>query len=75
MFFKIGVHKVAGLKVCNFIKERLQRSCFRVNDAKFLRAHFFTEHLQWLLYVSWANIASVKFLVQCCLSRIWTTLT
>ena len=30
-------NKVAGLKVCNFNKMRLQRSCFPVNNAKDLR--------------------------------------
>ena len=33
-------NKVAGLKDCNFIKERLQHRCFSVNNAKFLRTHF-----------------------------------
>ena len=32
-YFKI----VAGLKVCNYIKKRLQHRCFSVNIAKFLR--------------------------------------
>ena len=46
------------------MKEILQRRCFRVNDAKCLTTHFFTEHLPRLLYVyvGWANIASVNFL-------------
>ena len=30
--------KVAGLKVCNFTKKRLQPRCFPANIAKFLRA-------------------------------------
>ena len=33
--------KVAGLKVCNFIKTRIQHRCFPVNIAKFLRKQFF----------------------------------
>ena len=28
------INKVAGLKACNFIKERLQHRCFPVNIAK-----------------------------------------
>ena len=32
---------------CNFIKKRLQHKCFPV---KFLRAHFCTEQLLWLLF-------------------------
>ena len=30
-------NKVGGLKTCNFIKKRLQHSCFPMNIAKFLR--------------------------------------
>ena len=33
-------NKVAGLQTCNFIKKRLQDSCFPVNVAKFLRTAF-----------------------------------
>ena len=33
-------NKGAGLKGCNFIKERLQRRCFPVNVAQFLRIAF-----------------------------------
>ena len=36
-------------KACNFIKERLQHSCFPAKFAKFLRTSFFTEHFRWLL--------------------------
>ena len=42
--------KVAGPQVWNFIKNRLQRRCFPIKFAKFFRAPFFTEHLQWLLF-------------------------
>ena len=31
------------------LKKRLQRSCFPVNFAKFLKTPFFIGHLQWLL--------------------------
>ena len=56
-------NKVVGLKACNFIKGRLQHRCFPVNNAKFLRTHFFTKHLQWLLlYLVWATIATAYFL-------------
>ena len=37
-------HKIAGLKICNFIKKRLQHRCFLVNIAKLLRTAFI-EHL------------------------------
>ena len=41
-------NKVTELKVCNFIKKRLQRRCFSVNIAEFLRTAFYMEHLQRL---------------------------
>ena len=37
---------------CNFIKKRLQHRCFPMKFAKFFRAPFFTEHLQWLILCS-----------------------
>ena len=44
-------NKVAGQKVSNFTKNRLQHSCFPVNIAKFLifKSSFFTEQIWWLL--------------------------
>ena len=39
-------NKVTGLKVSDFVKKRLQRRCFPVNIAKFLRVAFFIEHLR-----------------------------
>ena len=60
--FKIGVLKnfaiftgnnfaiyTIFLHNCNFIKKRLQRRCFPVIIAKFLRTVFFIEYLWWLL--------------------------
>ena len=44
-FFNI----VAGLKACNFTEKRFQCRCFLVKFVNFLRAPYFTEHLQWLL--------------------------
>ena len=32
-------NKVAGLKICNFFKKRLQDRCFPVNIAKFFRTY------------------------------------
>ena len=40
-------NKVAGLKFSNFIKKRLQHSCFPVKTENLLRTTFFMEHLQW----------------------------
>ena len=42
-------NKVACLEACNFIKKRLQRRCFLMNIAKFLRTAFFIEHLWRML--------------------------
>ena len=43
--------KVAGLKLCNIVKKRLQHRCFPVKFAKSLRTPLFTEHLLWRLLV------------------------
>ena len=40
---------VAGLKACNFIKNRLHYRYFPVNMAKFLITVFLKKHLRWLL--------------------------
>ena len=42
-------NKLAGLKVCNFMKILKQRR-FPVNFVKFLRAAFFIEYLRCLLF-------------------------
>ena len=42
-------NKVAGLKACNFIKNRLKHRCFPMKFANFLRTPFFREHFRWLL--------------------------
>ena len=42
-------NKAAGLKVCNSIKKRLQRSCLPAKLAKFLKTPYFTDEFQWLL--------------------------
>ena len=46
---RLSFNKVAGLKPATLLKKRLWHRCFPVNIAKFLRTHFFTEHLRWLL--------------------------
>ena len=55
-------NKIAGLKTCNFVKNRLQHNCFPVNIAKFLRApilrnlykrlflYSIIEDLPWIFY-------------------------
>ena len=40
---------IKGHQACNFIKKRLQQRYFPLKFAKFLKAPFFTEHLQWLI--------------------------
>ena len=42
-------NKCPGLKVCNFIKKRLQNRWFAVKFAKFFRTYFFTKHVRKLL--------------------------
>ena len=39
-------NKVVGVRSATLLKKRLWHKCFPVNFAKFLRAHFFTEHLR-----------------------------
>ena len=41
-------NKVAELKACKFIKKKLQRRCFPVNIAKFLRAPILKNTWEWL---------------------------
>ena len=56
MFFMKGVLKnfaiFTGKHLCWILFLRLQRRCFPVNIAKFLRTPLFTEHLRWLLLSS-----------------------
>ena len=48
-------------QACNFIKKRLQNSCFPVKFAKILRAPFLTEHLWWLLlHLRWLRLYFLK---------------
>ena len=47
-------NKVAGpeaCRACNFIKKRLRYSFFPMSFATFLRIHFFTKQLRWLLLI------------------------
>ena len=56
VFLKISQYLLKKtLKTCSSIKKRLQRSCFPVNIAKFLRKSFLVEHLWWLLKQSTLN--------------------
>ena len=38
------LNKVAGPQACNFVKKRLQHSCFPVKFAKFFKKTHFEEH-------------------------------
>ena len=42
-------NKFAGLRTCNFIKKRLQLSCFVVNIVKFLRTPILKNIIEQLL--------------------------
>ena len=46
---RLFFNKVAGLRPPTVLKKSLWHRCFTANFAKFLRTHFFTEHLRWLL--------------------------
>ena len=57
-------NKVTDLKVCNFIKKRLQHRCFPVNILEFSRSTFFIEYL-WSLVA--ASVSCSLFLTQ----KLW----
>ena len=54
---RLTIRKIIwGLRPATLLKKRLWHRCFPVNFVKFLRTHFFTEHLWWLLLTShWIN--------------------
>ena len=59
-------NKVAELKGCSFIKQRLQHRYFHVNIAKILRTAFFIKHLRWLLLNKVkTNLKSTWFIAIC----------
>ena len=60
------LNKVAGLKVCNFIKIRPQYRCFPMNFPKFLRISFFTERLLSLLLEGVCKGTSLVKILQSC---------
>ena len=43
------------LRSAYLLKKRLWYRCFSVNFAKFLKTHFFIEHLWWLLLYIWTK--------------------
>ena len=57
-------NKISGLKVCNFIRKKLQHRCFPVNIAKFLRTAFSIEDLQWLFLQNQDNVLSLLKIVK-----------
>ena len=49
-------NKVAGLRTATLLKKRLWHWCFPGRFVKFLRKHFFTERVRWLLLdMTWGN--------------------
>ena len=57
-------NKVAGLQACNFIKKRLQHSCFSVNIVKFLRTLILKNICKWLLLLCVRLIGQLSQLFQ-----------
>ena len=55
-------NKVSNLKACNFIKKRLQRRCFHVIIARFLRVPILKNICERLLLqmIIWKNLISRK---------------
>ena len=56
------LNKVAGLKVCNFIKKRLKHRCFPVKLHKFSRAPFLQNNASGRV---WKGTRLVKILQSC----------
>ena len=56
-------NKVAGLKAWNFIKNRLQHSCFPVKFAKFLRTPILKNICEWLPGWSYRQILAILWAV------------
>ena len=48
-----------------FLKKRLWHRCFPLNFAKFLRTHFLTEHLRWLLQAFRSESTLYSFSTSC----------
>ena len=71
MFCKKGVLKnFAKFTPATLFKKRLSHRCFPVNFAKFLRAPFLIEHLQWLLLPIISNCYSQQ-IFKCCFSIVF----
>ena len=51
LFNKVADLQALGLGPATLLKSRLWHRCFPENSAKFLRHHFFIEHLWWLLLI------------------------
>ena len=57
------LHKVTGLKSCNFIKKRSQHRCFSMNIAKFLRTPIFWRTSENGCFLNVLNLFSIHFVV------------
>ena len=53
-------NKVADLRFVTLLKKRRRHRCFSADFTKFIRAPFFTKHLQWLLLKIISNIFTAK---------------
>ena len=56
-----SVFNKEGLKACNFIKKRLQRRCFPVDTAKFLRRPILKNMCERLLLKKSPKLDSIAF--------------
>ena len=60
-------------KAYNFVKKRLQHSCFPVNIIKFLRTAFSIEH-QWLFLIPEVNLEASQTSLREFFCKKWLTL-
>ena len=58
-------NKVASLKAYNFIKSRLQHSCFPVNFCKFLKTLNLKNICEWLFLPSWRHRFLYNNIINC----------
>ena len=64
-------NKVADLKARNFIKKRLQHSCFSVNIAKFLGTTILKSICEWLLLKGLQKYCSQDVLTESCAEKFF----
>ena len=71
MFFKIGVLKIFTNCIGKHLCWGLQRRCFPVKFAKFLRTPVFTEAIRWLFLDKFLNFSDQLWRIQMWRTEPW----